>query len=154
MRSIVLLLHNARGHSDALKARRGGSKRTRAQKKNSIEKEREKPQMSIELERVESFLAGCHAPIGLDDRIRSLNCGSCMYCMHLEIHRNPGLYSQGCRAGWSCQTFWSELPQARTRCNLRPLTIVSLKSSQDWGTANFPPNRACIIFFLLCLPFF
>ena len=32
-RVLRLLLHIARGHSDALKARRGGSKRTRAQKR-------------------------------------------------------------------------------------------------------------------------
>ena len=37
---LLLLLHNARGHSDALKAGRGGSKRTRAQKKLKDSKDR------------------------------------------------------------------------------------------------------------------
>ena len=36
----LLLLHNARGHSDAIKARRGGSKRSRAQKNQKGTKDR------------------------------------------------------------------------------------------------------------------
>jgi hypothetical protein len=37
---LLLLLLNVRGHSNALKARRGGSNRTRAQKKQKGSKDR------------------------------------------------------------------------------------------------------------------
>jgi len=35
---LLLLIHSARGHSDALKARRGGNKRTKAQKRQKDSK--------------------------------------------------------------------------------------------------------------------